>query len=104
MDKGKQFPRLLLHCPVCGNPARVRTSRPMSETTRDLYMECGNDKCRTIFKAIVEATEILAPSLLSADEQLSAGRNLRRSLRCRREVPIPVDPRQLNLLAPIPDT
>ena len=106
-NKGKQLPQMSLHCPTCNAPARVRTSRGISPTTRELYMECGNQECRAVFQAIVEATKIIAPSLLPPEEQTAAAAALHRGLRARREAPPPVDPRQMTLVeipAHPPDT
>lgn len=92
-----QLPQMSLHCPTCGHPARVRTSRPLSDTTRELYLECTNLQCRTVFQGMVEATKIIAPSLLPQAEQSQASQAMRRGLRARRAMPPPVDPRQLDL-------
>lgn len=97
-----QLPQMSLHCPTCGQPARVRTSRPLSETVRELYLECTNPRCRTIFQSMVEATKIIAESLLSPAEQSAASQALRRGLRARRATPPPVDLRQLDLIGQHP--
>lgn len=102
--KPSQLPQMSLHCPTCGEPARVRTSRPLSETTRELYLECTNPKCRTVFQGLVEATKIIGPSLLPAAEQSEASLSMRRGLRARRAVRPAEDPRQSNLILHPPDT
>lgn len=90
-----------MHCPACGTAARIRNSRPASETVRDLYMECTNADCRCIFQAIAEATKIFAPSMLPIEDQTAASRGLRRGKNAR-PAPPPHDPRQLTLLAAAP--
>ena len=62
----QQAPRATLmsmHCPACGTAARIRNSRPASDTVRELYLECTNAACRCIFQAIAEATKVFAPWL-----------------------------------------
>lgn len=104
-NKAEQLPSLSLHCPTCGAPSRVRASRGLSNTTRELRMECGNIKCGAVFQAIVEATKIYAPSFLTPEEQMTPTIPLR--LRSRRKSPPKVDPRQMFLVEVIdhpPDT
>ena len=92
------MPLMKLHCPVCGHAARIRTSRPMSETTRDLFMECGNQQCRAVFQAMVEVTKIIGESLLNLDLQSEASPRLLHSRRPGRrkgaavEQPAPAEP------------
>lgn len=91
-----------MHCPACGARARIRNSRPASDTIRDLYMECTNERCRCIFQAIAEATKIFAPSMLPEDEQTLSARTLRRGKNAPQ--PVAVDPRQQVLVLTPPDT
>ena len=92
-----------MHCPACGTAARIRNSRPASDTVRELYLECTNAACRCIFQAIVEATKVFAPSMLPEAEQTVASRGLRRG---KNAGPSPVkhDPRQHALPLHPPDT
>lgn len=92
-----------MHCPACGTAARIRNSRPASDTVRDLYMECTNPECRCIFQAIAEATKIFAPSMLPESEQTVASRGLRRGKNTGAS-PKPHDPRQRALPLHPPDT
>lgn len=102
----QQAPRATLmsmHCPACGTAARIRNSRPASDTVRELYLECTNAACRCIFQAIAEATKVFAPSMLPEAEQTIASRGLRRG---KNAGPSPVkhDPRQHSLPLHPPDT
>lgn len=67
-----------MHCPACGGIARIRNSRPASDIVRELYLECTNERCRCAFRALAEATQVLAPSMLPLNEQSSGSRALRR--------------------------
>jgi hypothetical protein len=83
-----------MHCPVCGQMAHVRTSRPLSETVREQYLHCTNERCQTVFKGLVEVSTIVGPSLLPPDEQSPVSRRLPRSARTH---PPPSLPGQLTL-------
>ena len=65
----EQLPTLRLRCPACSSPARVRNSQDISPTTRQLYMECTDTRCRCIFESIAETTKVFAPSMLPESEQ-----------------------------------
>ena len=93
-----------MHCPACGSAARIRNSRPASDTVRDLYMECTDERCRCIFQAIAEATKVFAPSMLPEAEQTPASRLLRRGKNAGGSAPSAVDPRQQSLPLHPPDT
>lgn len=36
-----------INCPKCGGRTRIATSKAMSLTTREAYVECLNSECRT---------------------------------------------------------
>lgn len=91
-----------MHCPACGSIARIRNSRPASDTVRDLYLECTNERCRCAFQALAEATKVLAPSMLPEAEQTPASRLLRRGRNAGPSAPA-VDPRQHTLPLHPPD-
>ena len=102
----QQAPRATLmsmHCPACGTAARIRNSRPASDTVRELYLECTNPACRCIFQAIAEATKVFAPSMLPEAEQTAASRGLRRGKNAGTS-PAKHDPRQHSLPLHPPDT
>lgn len=68
IERGRS-PSLCLRCPACRGKARVRNSRENSPSTRSLYMECMDPKCRCIFEAIAETTKVFAPSMLPESDQ-----------------------------------
>ena len=106
-------PTLRLRCPACFGPSRVRSSQDISPSTRRLYMQCVNLRCRCIFVSIAESTKVLAPSLLPESEQrpqmltLRKGKratevqdkakkphqaeNPRRRAKQKEEIPLPLD-------------
>lgn len=65
----EQLPTLRLRCPACSGPAGVRNSQDISPSTRKLYMQCKDTRCRCIFESIAETTKVFAPSMLPESEQ-----------------------------------
>ena len=65
----EQQPSLSLRCPACSGPAGVRNSQDISPSTRKLYMQCKDPRCRCIFESIAETTKVFAPSMLPESEQ-----------------------------------
>lgn len=51
-----------MHCPHCGQPANVRSSRVISPTTREAYLQCSGLACGFTFVAMLEAVRGLSPS------------------------------------------
>ncbi|QNK31704.1 ogr/Delta-like zinc finger family protein [Serratia sp. JUb9] len=39
----------MMHCPVCGNVAHTRSSRYLSESTKERYHQCQNINCSCTF-------------------------------------------------------
>ncbi|WP_083370075.1 ogr/Delta-like zinc finger family protein [Chromobacterium sphagni] len=39
-------------CPLCGAMSRVRTSRMMSATSKEIYYNCSNDDCCHQYKTL----------------------------------------------------
>lgn len=56
-------------CPVCGHTAHIRTSRPMSEITREQYYHCQNPRCQHIFVGMLSIVRTVGDSLLPKDQQ-----------------------------------
>lgn len=52
-----------LKCPHCGGRAHIRTSRDLSEKTRELKIQCLNVDCAHSWVAILEAVRTIAPSM-----------------------------------------
>ncbi|MHB1430075.1 MAG: Ogr/Delta-like zinc finger protein [Rhodocyclaceae bacterium] len=52
-----------LKCPHCGGTAHIRTSRDLSEITRELSIQCLNVECSHSWVAIIEAVRTIAPSM-----------------------------------------
>lgn len=50
------------HCPHCGMPAAVRTSKAVSPTLRAVAYACCNQLCGHAFVVYAEAVRTLSPS------------------------------------------
>lgn len=51
-----------IKCPHCKGTARIRTSRVISDLTKDLYCQCENVMCGHTFVASVETVRTISPS------------------------------------------
>lgn len=51
-------------CPNCGSTAHIRTSRSLSNKSRELYFQCQNPDCETVFKGVLEVVSIVGESKL----------------------------------------
>ncbi|RIJ88259.1 transcriptional regulator [Ralstonia solanacearum] len=51
-----------INCPHCGSVATIRTSRPVSRITRELYCQCSNVICGHTFVSLVEVVRTHSPS------------------------------------------
>lgn len=40
---------LMMHCPLCGHVAHTRSSRYLSESTKERYHQCRNINCSCTF-------------------------------------------------------
>lgn len=49
-------------CPDCGNPCLIRTSRQMSQLTREYYYACINPECGGTYGATMEINRRISPS------------------------------------------
>ncbi|MCL2831498.1 MAG: ogr/Delta-like zinc finger family protein [Betaproteobacteria bacterium] len=49
-------------CPHCGTTARIRTSRSVSEISREAYIQCQNYQCGHSWKEIQTASLTIVPS------------------------------------------
>lgn len=56
-------------CPICGHTAHVRTSRPMSEVSREQYFHCQNARCQHIFVGMLSIVRTVGDSLLPKEKQ-----------------------------------
>lgn len=52
-----------LTCPHCGGVAVIRTSRAISEITREASLQCEDVECAHTWVAIVSAVRTIAPSM-----------------------------------------
>jgi hypothetical protein len=52
-----------IKCPHCDAPARIRSSREMSPTSREQKMQCSNVECAHTWVAVTEAVRTIAPSM-----------------------------------------
>lgn len=51
-----------LVCPHCDSRALIRSSRPLSRMTRELYCACTKIECGHTFMSLVEVVRTLSPS------------------------------------------
>lgn len=49
-------------CPHCKSSARIRTSRNITDFTKELYCQCENVMCGHTFVAQIEAVRTISPS------------------------------------------
>ncbi|ATZ13191.1 ogr/Delta-like zinc finger family protein [Erwinia amylovora] len=49
----------MMRCPVCNNASHTRTSRYISEQTKEAYYQCQNIRCSCTFKTIESVAKIL---------------------------------------------
>ncbi len=61
-DVAKKDQRMRLACPHCGSETRIRTSRTVSTTYRQLYLLCLDLECGFTFAADLTITHGLSPS------------------------------------------
>ena len=66
----------MMHCPVCGNVAHTRSSRYLSESTKERYHQCQNINCSCTFATHESVARLIvkrgdnpqAPAALTADK------------------------------------
>ncbi len=58
-----------MHCPICGETAYIRTSRKVSNKSREFYFQCINEACSHVFVGILEVTHSVGDSLLPMGER-----------------------------------
>ena len=54
--------RLGMACPHCGGPARIRTSRSLTRTYRQISFQCLDAACGHTFGAELTVTHTISPS------------------------------------------
>lgn len=55
-------------CPHCGRPAKIRTSRAITATTREAYLQCENMECCHVWKVLISAVGTIVPSMVPNPE------------------------------------
>ena len=55
-------------CPVCGSLAKIYASRPFSETAREMFLACTNERCEHSFRSLYDVLNTILPSALPADD------------------------------------
>jgi hypothetical protein len=50
-------------CPHCGCVAKIRTSRDISQMTREAYVQCENIECCHVWRVLISAVTTIVPSL-----------------------------------------
>ena len=51
-------------CPVCGSPAKVYTSRPVTSSTRELFFRCSEPDCDASFRSLLSHANLIIGSRL----------------------------------------
>lgn len=78
------------HCPHCQSKATCRTSRTITVTMRELYMQCHNIECGHTWKSLLAVSHSIVPSQCP---------NPKVFLHVRpRQKPEPTDSRQMTLM------
>ena len=49
----------MMHCPLCGSVAHTRSSRYLSEATKERYHQCQNINCSCTFKTLESVSGII---------------------------------------------
>lgn len=57
-------------CPNCGATAHIRTSRALSNKSRELYFQCTDETCETVFKGVLEVVSIVGDSKLPVEARM----------------------------------
>lgn len=52
-----------LTCPHCGGEATIRTSKALSEITREASVQCEDVECAHTWVAMISAVRTIAPSM-----------------------------------------
>ncbi|AJG19107.1 ogr/Delta-like zinc finger family protein [Cupriavidus basilensis] len=52
-----------MDCPHCGTRMHIRTSRPVSLLSRELYVQCPNVECAYTCKMLLSPVHTIAPSI-----------------------------------------
>lgn len=80
-----------MSCPHCNTRLHIRTSRPVSLLSRELYVQCPNVECAYTCKMLLSPVHTIAPSMQP---------NPKAYLPLARDRPAAGDERQLDLLLP----
>ncbi|WP_072055902.1 ogr/Delta-like zinc finger family protein [Tatumella morbirosei] len=49
----------MMRCPICNKPAHTRTSRYLTDTTKEAYYQCQDITCSCTFKTIESLERII---------------------------------------------
>lgn len=49
----------MMRCPVCNHSSHIRTSRYITDKTKEAYYQCQNIECSCTFKTIESVEKIL---------------------------------------------
>jgi hypothetical protein len=52
-----------LDCPHCGHEATIRTSKAITEITREAKVQCNNPDCSHSWITLISAVRTIAPSM-----------------------------------------
>ncbi|MGC6390000.1 ogr/Delta-like zinc finger family protein [Ewingella sp. S1.OA.A_B6] len=61
----------MMRCPFCHHSAHIRTSRYLSQQTKESYYQCQNIDCSCTFKTIETVSKILCRPMEEESERNS---------------------------------
>lgn len=50
----------MMRCPMCNKSAHIRTSRYLTNTTKEAYYQCQNMTCSCTFKTIESLARVIS--------------------------------------------
>ncbi|MGA7588206.1 MAG: ogr/Delta-like zinc finger family protein [Rouxiella badensis] len=50
----------MMRCPICAHAAHTRTSRYLTERTKEAYYQCQNIECSCSFKSVESVDKIIS--------------------------------------------
>lgn len=55
---------MAMQCPHCEGKTKIRTSRKVTKTCREYYLQCQNINCNHNFVCMMESVRTIVPSLI----------------------------------------
>lgn len=61
---------MLITCPICNAKARISSSKSMSEKTREIYCQCLNLNCASVFVSLISLSRMIRRTGRAANPRL----------------------------------